>query len=493
MALPDRTLITLCLIHGLGFQACYHSAHHESDIQIDQDAIEDPGLEPEPDPVEPEAETSDPDMDVLEEIEVPPEPENAWIREYRGEAMSAPTQVRATLDGGYVFAAFGNSGEAGPANTIVKLDGEGFLQWARILSYGRSQVQGIVQTQDLGFGFLLNLDLFEVRESGFGLVKLDENGIRLWTRCMQSDSTSTFTIFEKTREGGFILGGSPVFAGGWDSLIVLLDEAGSILWEKRLLSSRDCAIKAIVQAEDGGFAAAGYVMDTDHGDTWVVKLSPAGDIEWQERISGSYEQAAYALVPTPDNGFVIGGRSGYELDGEEAYGPYIARLDEDGQVLWHKIIKGAGYGEILSLCPAHGGGFVGSGSIMAGSTGYDGILLKILDDGEKEWIKGYCWADNDSLYHVAQTQDEGYVALGPTYVYSPMQGSTWIVKANSRGGGMTGCPEGFGIDMMLTLEDTTFTVEPTSATSGYGGIEVLDIDLFVYDAEVEVETLCEGE
>jgi hypothetical protein len=496
-AVAARLVISLCLVLGSGSVGCYHSAHHESDIQDDPDSIEDPGLEPELDQVDPLPETSDPDLDVTEEIDIPPEPENTWIRVYSGEVLNIPSHVRATSDGGYAFAASGYRPEGGLASAIVKLDSEGVFQWARMFGQGRPEVHGLVQTPDRGFGLLIMEERVEELTPP-RLVKLDENGNLLWALDIEAEVRGELTSLENTREGGFVLGGSAYLSDIANVWMVLLDEHGFVIWDKDVYGITGYfSLQAVAQAEDGGFGAAGTMRleypDDDRLDSWVVKLDASGNISWGERISGSHELEPYAIAPAPGNGFVIGGKGGYSYYGALASGPFIMRLDEDGTILWQKIFKDTSEGEILGLCPAHGGGFVGAGMTIAGITGYDGTLLKILDDGTVAWIRGYSTRDYDKFHHVDQTQDGGFVATGPTLVLSPIEPNPWVVKTNSDGGGMTGCPEGLGIEMTLTVEDTDFAAASTSAWPEDSGVEVTEIDLATEEIEVEVETICEGE
>ena len=185
-AISAGLVITLCLILGSGSMGCYHFAHHDSDIQDEpgqeaQDPVEDIGPEPELDQADVFPETSDPDLDVPEEMEIPPEPENTWLRVYSGEIINTPSHVRATLEGGYVFAASGYRPEGGLASAIVKLDSGGFFQWARMFGQGRPEVHGLVQTPDRGFGILIMEERVEELTPP-RLVKLDEDGNFLWAR-----------------------------------------------------------------------------------------------------------------------------------------------------------------------------------------------------------------------------------------------------------------------------------------------------------------------
>jgi hypothetical protein len=94
---------------------------------------------------------------------------------------------------------------------------------------------------------------------------------------------------------------------------------------------------------------------------------------------------------------------------------------------------------------------------------------------------------------VEQTLDEGYVAAGPSRLYEPESAGPWIAKTNREGAGMTECPEGLAIDITLTVEDTAFEVEPISAEVRNFDLAMIDFDMEPTAADVEVETLCEGE
>lgn len=169
----------------------------------------------------------------------------------------------------------------------------------------------------------------------------------------------------------------------------------------------------------------------------LVTNSPNGTQEeifpllWQKTYSkGTMDHGRYAQKAI-DNGYVIAGRA--LMSGEVNFDGWIVRTDYQGEVIWEK-----NYGdyyvdelEVIKTTTDHAYIAIGT-STMFGNSG-EGWALKVDDDGEIIWNKGFHpplstgW---DFLYDIIELEDGSYVAVG-----FGNSGSTqaWIIKISNSG------------------------------------------------------------
>jgi hypothetical protein len=203
-----------------------------------------------------------------------------------------------------------------------------------------------------------------------------------WSKCYQANGDSGLIHFFSGSGGEIVLGGGFTSTAGWGWLIARHDAAGNVLWQHNYSKGGGAQLRSMIATEDGGYIMMGeaYYTDTNvlvhHGswmdaDLWVLRVDSNGNKVWSNVIGGTYEEAGIALVPAPGDGcYVLGATqssdydcSGYHAGGQDAY---LARLDKDGNILWHKCLGGSGYeASSYSGCGAADGK---GGILMAVST-----------------------------------------------------------------------------------------------------------------------------
>ncbi|MBC8172498.1 MAG: T9SS type A sorting domain-containing protein, partial [Chitinophagales bacterium] len=162
-------------------------------------------------------------------------------------------------------------------------------------------------------------------------------------------------------------------------------------------------------------------------DYWVVKLNSAGDIEWQNTIGGSSHEVLYSVEQTSDGGYILGGNSNSPISGDKTEpneeGDYwVVKLDESGTIEWQNTIGGnADDDHVYSVQQTADEGYIiggwsnsdVSGDKTAGNHGsYDYWVIKLDAGGAIEWQNSIGGSSDDHLYSVKQTADGGYILGG---------------------------------------------------------------------------------
>jgi len=142
----------------------------------------------------------------------------------------------------------------------------------------------------------------------YWIVKLDGNGNIQWQKTFGGSDSDYATSVKQTSDGGYMIAGNSLSNNGdvsgnhssFDYCVIKLDNTGSLQWQKTLGGSGDDYANSVDQSVDGGFVVCGYTSSNDgdvsgnHGseDYWVVKLTSLGNIQWQKCLGGmDYDNA----------------------------------------------------------------------------------------------------------------------------------------------------------------------------------------------------------
>ncbi|NII29389.1 hypothetical protein HB364_30190 [Pseudoflavitalea sp. X16] len=196
-----------------------------------------------------------------------------------------------------------------------------------------------------------------------------------------------------------------------------------------------------VATSDGGIIAVGR-STSDNGDVsgnkgqedgWVIKIDAKGDKVWQKTLGGSDRDVVSYIVPTADGNFLIA--AGGSIDGDFAGVGWIDdskifKIDGNGNILLKKSVPG----EVYSITPATGGGYV-----FVGESANDFSVTKTDENLTVLWQKTYGGSGYEWASSVVEASDNGYIVAG----YSDSQnghisgnkglGDFWIIKVDQNG------------------------------------------------------------
>lgn len=229
---------------------------------------------------------------------------------------------------------YGGNGVDQVSNYVTKTNDGGFIVT-------------IYTTSAAGTG---NLDSFCTSGSIFLKYNADASALE-WYRCYPSSY-----IFP-TAGNNFIYGGNTNQNGGWAFKIEKTDYAGTLIWRKTYGNHADAILRSMMPCDDGGYIMMGEVNYTDtdvaihHGnfmdpDLWVIKVDSNGDKVWTKVIGGTGSDLGVGVIAAPNGGcYVTGTTVSDDFDCTGNHGSndaYLARLDSNGNILWHRDLGGSG-------------------------------------------------------------------------------------------------------------------------------------------------------
>jgi len=145
-----------------------------------------------------------------------------WQQTIGGDQDEQLQVVHQTFDGGYIIGGNSNSGTSnsktktngkGTDFWIVKLDGEGSMDWQETYNFGQVDVlTSLVENKDRSFllgGYSLATDQNDEEGSNdFIALKISEKGERLWDKNVGSDGEDVLRKVIETRDGGYLMAGT---------------------------------------------------------------------------------------------------------------------------------------------------------------------------------------------------------------------------------------------------------------------------------------------
>ncbi len=309
----------------------------------------------------------------------------------------------------------------------------------------------------------------------FWVVKVNQNGIKQWDKRFGGSGNEKLYALLQTQDGGYLLGGMTVSGPGGDVTqpsrgkndfwVVKISSTGVKQWDKRFGGKELEEITSMISTPDGNYLLAGTSTSGAGGDKsqasrgeddfWVVKISGTGTKIWDIRYGGSDGDFLSQVINTPDGGFLVGGKSlsgpggDKTQSGRGATDYWVLKLDNKGIKQWDKRFGGNGSDQLEAMVATPDGYLLG-GYSQSGlgadktqdSRGYsDYWLVKMDQNGNKQWDKRFGGSSDDFLLALAQTADGGFVLAGTSYSpadgdkLSPSKGNAdfWLVKINANG------------------------------------------------------------
>lgn len=373
----------------------------------------------------------------------PSSPAHYWAVSFGGPRREAAWSVAHTSDGGSVVAGWTESfGGKWTDAWILKLRGDGSIQWQKAYGKDWEQAASVQQTSDGGYIVAAQTYSFGAGGMDYWILKLDEKGNIQWQRTYGGGADDQAVSILETRDGGYIAAGETKSfgAGNWDVWVLKLDKDGAILWQKSYGGEEldMSSAEPVHQTSDGGYVLTGRTKSFGAGgsDAWAVKLDKDGAILWQKTYGGSADEYARSIKETPDGGYIVAGYT--ESFGAGAMDIWVLKLDRKGNLQWEKTYGGPEPDVTYSIQKTLDGGYVLAGETESfGAGNGDAWVLKLTGDGTIQWQKTYGGKAWDGAVSIRQTSG-GYVAAGETETYGAGKLDYWVLKLDGTGN-IPGC------------------------------------------------------
>jgi hypothetical protein len=293
------------------------------------------------------------------------------------------------------------------------------------------------------------------------LMKLNQEFDTIYTKTynlnsdLNNDTSINFTQFDICENHDLVFSGS---LKGSYLLLLKSDSLGNTQWYKTFHygSYTLCTGYSVIQTLDGGFALGGFqytIGQPETGDPIIVKTDGQGNQEWVKYLGGLYLDNKALLSRSSDDNIIMGTTYGDYMQGDDPISRInIAKLDNDGNIIWNKKYGSSyKYNYLLNIRALNNGDIIATGFKPDVFPHEIGWILKVNENGDSIWYREYSYLVGsesvNNLYDVIETSDNGLLACGYVYPVYPDTGNqdAWVIKLDSIGCDSAGCDTTVGV------------------------------------------------
>ncbi len=308
------------------------------------------------------------------------------------------------------------------------------LDWAQI--YGgdaRDEAFCIVENSS---GDLILAGHSRKEEKHLWVISIDEHGKPVWGRTFRAKPISEARSVIITRDSNIVVAGFSVreFLSQREMWVLKLSKDGKLLWDKNFGGDGDESAYGIVETFDGGLAIAGFSSTNEdyQDDAWIIKLDSIGNKIWERFYGTGKKDYAYDIIETSDNGLVFCGYQSKRGGGYMSF--WVTKVDSEGNDIWDYVIPFNKWDVATSLIEGLDGfiyvvGYTRSISVID----YDIAIAKLDQDGNVVWKKTISWGKWDQATSLTTTYDNGIVISGFTRSGKEMSSDFAVTKIDENG------------------------------------------------------------
>ncbi|MBU4603186.1 DUF1566 domain-containing protein [bacterium] len=158
---------------------------------------------------------------------------------------------------------------------------------------------------------------------------------------------------------------------------------------------------------------------------------PPKMITWEKTFGGSEDDWAYSLIQTSDGGYAVTGNT-KSKDGVGDF--WLLRLDEEGNRNWDKTYGGNSLDRAYSLIQTSEGGYAIAGLTFSKGAGEsDFWIIKLDREGNMIWDKTFGGSEDDWAFSLIQTTDGGYAVAGYSVYEDKRNVDVSVIKMDHEG------------------------------------------------------------
>ncbi|MFN0203095.1 MAG: hypothetical protein ACKVTZ_16335, partial [Bacteroidia bacterium] len=160
---------------------------------------------------------------------------------------------------------------------------------------------------------------------------------------------------------------------------------------------------------------------------WVGKMDKQGNNLWEKEYTLTQPAEPWDMATCQDSGFVVVCEANDMAQ--------CVKLNKAGELVWEKIYT---LGEKMyprSVIALDDGGYALAGAVYNKETKYHAFLLKVDNQGNKQWTKTFVKTENDVNSALIEKDKKGNIILAATHEYNNYKGEQeiYLAKLNPQG------------------------------------------------------------
>ena len=242
----------------------------------------------------------------------------------------------------------------------------------------------------------------------------------------------------KTSGGDYVVVGTSI-SWEWpmpdnmdDILIIKLDgTSGKVIWNKKIHLRNFDRATSVVEDNDGNYVLTGFTSsdDANKSDVFFGKVDPQGNVLTKKaiKITNNYD-GGYSISKTSDDGFIIGGEAGHSHNEDFM----MLKVDQNGNKQWSKKFSDHPDNSAYDAIEASDGNFYLVGKKRIVDRYEDIRIIKTNSKGKKIWDKTYGGDKDDIGEGIIESENNTFVVVAGTFSYGK-GGDVMLMKINSDG------------------------------------------------------------
>ncbi len=302
-----------------------------------------------------------------------------WCKNYMGNTINGGRLIEATNDNGFIVVGERWIQDSVNLVLLLKLDSNGNTLWCKSFEQGDWFPTNVKQTLDGGY----ILAFRSATPGASSVVKTDSNGNIDWSKEFAFGIAVNLLDVNRTFDGGYILTGYVMGSSFSNILLLRIDSLGNSIWAKRYGGSipfKSEEGNKVIQTSDEGFVVLGnsFYNGYQNDSLYVIKTNSSGNLIWAKNYGGINNMIdGFGIVALNNNECAI--VSSIKDTSTYYEGPSLIRLNENGDTLWTKTFTtGTNSVTSKSLALTNDNGFL-IGSHYTGNNGDIGFYLVKTD------------------------------------------------------------------------------------------------------------------
>ena len=321
-----------------------------------------------------------------------------WCKTFGGPSTDRAWSVKQTSDGEFLVVgetySFGNNYQT----LILKLDGSGNQEWLKLLGGNQSEGGRDIYLTSESTALITGMAYSEsLKRPNFLLCEVTLDGDLLFEKSFDHELSGGASSVSKLQNEDLVLLGNlqKEEDHSIDFGLLRINPTGEVVKRLRFGSIHSDEAKAMVSSKDGGYLIAGteYNDTLNKSDVVVYKFNGFDEIEWKSYFGGLSADGGEKIIGTSDGGYAVIGHT--QSFGEGFRDVFLIKLAHTGQTEWTKTFGGASTDWGYDLKQTEDNGFlISAGSKSTRENATDIWILKLDQNGQKEWDKVYCSSVN---------------------------------------------------------------------------------------------------
>mgnify|MGYP000551381281 CR=1 FL=1 len=328
---------------------------------------------------------------------------------------------------------------------LMRTDSEGNQRWVKTYG-GVFEDEGysVAPTQD--GGFIITGYTESYSDEGFYdiyLIKTDAQGNQQWSKSFGGEGYDYGQQVIECANGDFVVVGYSQYSlgGNWFASVHRTEPSGNLIWSKEFMNRSERNFgTSIRELDDGGFVVTGSIDVATEGRSalWMFKLPANGaDVEWEHVINGGSGSSGKLIVLRPGGGYAVAGESDYSGEIISSGTARSSRIlfvvtDAAGDKISETILQDNASVTGMKVTPD--GGYILSGyTDPFNADGSDMLLLRLDQEGRLLWKKIIGGLRMDRALSVDNTLDGGFIITGKSESYGHGNEDLILLKTDASG------------------------------------------------------------